>query len=132
MFPRYAGRVHRGGCFRHQVLLRGCGQFTVLSQNNLRVWLPCRQRAHIGEAKVARAIASVGVDLLALDDRKCGEDMAHVVAIGDPVEVEEHGVEPGTQDQTALFVPGERWLYLARLIDMTQYRGRKGAMSRAV
>ena len=33
--------------------------------------------------------------------------MAHVVAIGDPVEVEEHGVEPGTQDQTALFVPGE-------------------------
>ena len=49
--------------------------------------------------------------------------MAHVVAIGDPVEVEEHGVEPGTQDQTALCVPGEGWLYLARLIDMTHISG---------
>ena len=57
----------------------------ILSQNDLRVRVPCRQRAHIGEAEVARAIASVGVDLLALDDRKCGEDMAHIVAIGDPV-----------------------------------------------
>ena len=44
---------------------------------------------------------------MAFDDGEGREDIAHVVAVGDAVEMEKHGVEARAQVQAAFIVPRE-------------------------
>jgi hypothetical protein len=101
-------------------------------QLNLRIRITRCERAHPGEAKLARAIASVGGHFLALDDRECRIDVAHVIAVGDAVKVEINGIELRPELQAAVFIPDEGRLHLAFLIDIAHIAGEGGHVVRRV
>ena len=102
------------------------------SKPDLCVGISCGKSVHVGEAEVTGAVASIGFCFLVFDDREGRVDVADVITVCDAVEMKEHGVELGAQDQAAVFVPGEGRLYLARLIDMAHIAGEGRHVMRGV
>ena len=51
----------------------------------------------VREAEVAGAVGAEYLLFLTLDDRKRGVDVAHVIAVGDAVEVEEESIQLGPE-----------------------------------
>ena len=85
------------------------------SKPDLRVGISRSKSVHPGEAELAGTVyAPIGGLLFAFDDREGRVDIADVVAVCDAVEMKEHGVEPGAQDQAAPFVPDEGWCCVER------------------
>ena len=77
-------------------------------QLDLHIRFACGQCVHPGEAKLAGTVyAPKGGFLFAFDDGEGRVNMADVVAVSDAVQMEEHGVKLGAQDQASVFVPGE-------------------------
>ena len=68
---------------------------SVHSNLDLYVRISHGKSVHVGEAKLAGTVcAPIGGLVFAFDDREGRVDIADVVAVGDAVEMEEHGVEP--------------------------------------
>ncbi len=91
---------------------------------DLRVRVAGGEGVHIGEAKVARAVApAIGLRLLPLDDGEGGIDVAHIVAVGDAIQMKEQGIQFGAQLQAALLVPDERRFDRSVRADMAHVAG---------
>ena len=87
----------------------------VPSQINLRVRLSRRQGIQPRQAQVTRAVAIIDRRFLTFDDGEGGIDVAHVIAVGDAVQMEEHCVEFGPQD-AGMFPPTRLFLPAASLV----------------
>ena len=93
---------------------------------DLRVRLPCHQGVNPGESEVATPVLAQKIaPIVALDDRKGGEDVTYVVAalgrvgrIEDAVEDEIERIELGAELEAAVFVPDEGRKDFASRIDM--------------
>ena len=52
--------------------------------------------------------------------------MAHIIPVGDAVEVEVKSIQPGLQVETTGLIPGERWQHFAHRIHMAHITSEGG------
>ena len=91
-----------------------------------RIGLAGGEGVHVGEAEIAGAVGAVGGEFLAFDDGEGGVDVAHVVAVGDAVEMEEEGIQLGAEVETPGFVPGVRRQHSAGRVHVAHVAGEGG------
>ena len=71
--------------------------FCLPPQIDFRTGLACRQRVHPGEAEIAGTVAPIRPCFLVFHDGKRRIDVADILTVCNAVEMDEHGVQLGTQ-----------------------------------